>query len=236
MSELSDVYGKGVQGWCPHCGRWTRFDPTSMSQRYYSQFSDLSLYSKQSEVKFSATQCTLCDGIVAWVRSTHGEEEPSEIRMVPLGGERQAPKGTPPIVATVFRRATKLSGIDSTAAAAFIRTCLEKVLDDQGVLKTRPTQKGEVRLSLYARLGLFLAQDTLLRLATRTNIDLIRTSGNFIHLNENLATGDVEDITDEETGWVTSVMHEIFEDLYVKPVTDAAMRASFEAKNQAVGN
>ena len=118
MTDNDKVYGQNVRGMCLHCGKPTRFDRTRYGRGV--NFDLLHLESSQPRNYVNASQCTLCEGIVVWVQSKHGKQEVSDVRVVPLGGERPTPNGTPDIVAPVFRRAAKLSGIDSTASAVFL--------------------------------------------------------------------------------------------------------------------
>ncbi len=241
---MEKLYEPGARGICPHCARETRFDHantllTNMgvdTRPFDKPFNLVILRSSRSDVFIRASRCTLCEGIVVWTSSTTEGGRSVDSRAVPPGSERPVSPEVPSAVADVFRRASRLVDADATAAAAFCRTCLEKVFDDRGVPRTWASGKGEEQLvGLTDRIKKFLEADDVLRPATRANIDYIRTMGNFIHLNRSIATGDPVEVTSEEAAWLLDVLQMVFEDLYVQPVLDEQMKARLQAKSKDVG-
>jgi len=142
----------------------------------------------------------------------------------PQGDERPVPADVPGPVSDIFKRASRLLGVDDVASAAFSRTCLEKLFDEQKVPKAK----------LNVRIKKFL-ETTSIPSDLRNNVDLIREMGNFIHLNESIATGDVVEISPEEAGFALDILSALFEDLYVRQRAQENLRSGFVGKIKEIG-
>jgi hypothetical protein len=183
----------------------------------------------QDRITFFATQCFLCKQLVSWIRHIEdGERE--EFRIWPLGATRPIPDGVPEPIAALYQRACRQIGFDDTSAAAWARTTLEKLLDARGIPKAEQTKTGRDRpISLYDRIQTFLDR-TELTTRLRANVDSIRKAGNFIHMNENVATGDVVEIATDEAIWVLDILEGLFRELYELDRRQAEIEQRFAEK------
>jgi hypothetical protein len=116
-----------------------------------------------------------------------------------------------------------LFGIDAVASAAFSRTCLEKILDDRSI-----PGYPEAR-DLKDRIRLFLEEPGLTP-ATASNVDTLREMGNFVHLNESVATGEIVEISSDEALWALDILGSLFEELYAIPKRETARRDEFKKR------
>lgn len=260
------MYESGSVGKCPHCGRETKFvgidgitlgydlevyvdrrstDHVPMSHQQ-PWTSGLTVGTPKDFLFLNGSKCFICDKMVIGARSRPLGPDDAEwdLRIWPRGGERPVSDLVPETISAVFKRASRLLGVDDTASAAFARTCLEKVLDEHNIPRDRTTRKGKtLQRSLEERLRMFTG---VLELPDGVNtpdlpndvsddIDTIRQMGNFIHLNESIATGDVVDLSPEDAAFALDLLEELFDTLYVAPAQRAARRATFDAKLASIG-
>lgn len=231
---LSGQYEPGKTGICPQCGRETRF-VNCLTPAFIlvegsqpQQFAMTRIFTSQQSIAVRASQCFLCEKIIAWV---DGNETP--FRFWPVGAERPVPEEVPPSIAAIYVRASRQHDYDNVASAAFARTCLEKLLDDVGV-PSYPKLR-----NLKDRIQCFLDSDEFPDLSTELtkNVEVLRDMGNFIHLNESYATGEIVEIASEEALWALDILDGLFREIYVVPQEEQARRLSFEKKlDETKGN
>lgn len=254
---MNKMYEPGSVGICPHCGRETKFVPVDGGTLVYDHRQNISRYSVWHEgfavgtasdfLFIDGSKCFICDKMVigARTRPLKGHDKEWDFRIWPRGSERPVSERVPNPVAEVFKRASRLVGVDDTAAGAFARTCLEKVLSQQGVPVNRAVKKGTkvLSLSLDVRLQVFTGALDLggdytppdLPADVKSDVQAIRQIGNFIHLNESIATGEVVDLSGEDANFALDLLEELFDVLYVAPAQRAEKRARFDDKLQQIG-
>ncbi len=239
MDELEDKYQAGQISRCPHCGDRTRFLQIERQGNFNRDFDGLHLVTQSEELWLRASQCTLCSRMVVWYEVTDRKSKQiTKSRAWPIGAER-------PVLALVrekreqivdtYKRASRLLGYDNTASAAFARTCLEKVLDEQGIPKKRETKKGkQLDLTLHERIKAFQEAKNLTP-DLNENLDMLREMGNFIHLNESFATGQIVEVEEAEAEWALDILRDLFDELYTKPAMQDERRKMFTQKLNDVG-
>ncbi len=194
-------------------------------------FAGVTLLSGKSYVAIRASSCFICNGIVVWLWGSGQDEAVQEFRAWPLGSERPVSVEVPDNIASIFKRASRQLGIDSVASAAFSRTCLEKLLDDQSIPRIGDNNRS---LNLQNRIQAFMKSKQLSQ-ELSAKVDILREMGNFIHLNESLLTGDVVEISEGEALWALDILDDLFNELYATPAIQKQRREEFENKLRETG-
>jgi hypothetical protein len=255
MTRNAIPYEVGTVGICPHCGKDTKFVRIDRATFGYDigvadyiatrimrpetpWISGISILTETQFLYLDGSKCFLCSKPVLFMRTQpwEGDDSGWEVRLWPLGEERTVSEHVPASICETYKRAGRLVGIDSTAAAAFARTCLEKVLDQQGIPKSHTTKKGKaLPLSLDRRLEEFAKKPGLtLPGDLSKDLQLVRQMGNFIHLNESMATGQIVEVANEEAIFVLDILGELFDVLYTAPARRAGNREQVIRKIQEV--
>lgn len=233
MAQEITRYRVGSRDNCPRCGRYTKFIPV-LTQQPVQGWSPLphdwsfifACDSEAEKLTLFPSQCTLCQALILCVRFTKQRVSPDDEHMVwPPHSERPVPEEvtedvTAEAIASTYKRASRLLHVDAVASAAFARTCLEKILDHENV---------PLKRNLEERIEAFLASHSLPS-AFADNIRRIRTMGNFIHLNESWATGNIVEISQEEAEFALNIMVSLFDELWVQPKRYAEIAKGFDGK------
>lgn len=144
----------------------------------------------------------------------------------PQSSERPVPIEVPTDIAGDFNKASRVLPISAQASAALTRRCLQQVLKDYGMTKSK---------DLFDQIDEVITQGHLPP-ALADQLDAVRVIGNFAaHPLKSKNTGTILPVEAHEAEWNLDVLEAVFDHYFVKPAQAQARKAALNKKLAEAG-
>lgn len=201
---MAELPKEDQAGTCPHCHHAVLFG--SAEQEEWEWITHFGATTDDGIIRIWKCRCPNCNKIIVCIDSPFWTGT-----VYPMGSSRPPipPEVTDESIKKDYREACFIINFSANAAGALARRCLSQILVKYfGAREKDPLPKQIEKAKEKIK------DDELME-----DLDYVREVGRFAaHAKEDLRTGEIIDVTYDEVEATLTIIEELFDEVYVKPV------------------